>query len=43
MEGIRKIQIVRIKNGTAQEIEDQVILEQPLEIRIRHRNRKHKN
>ena len=39
MEGIRKIQIVRIKNGTAQEIEDQVILEQPLEIRIRHRNR----
>ena len=37
--GINNIKITRIKQGKAQSTEDQVIIEQPLEIRIRHRDR----
>lgn len=39
MEGIRKVKITRVKEGEPQITEDQVIIEQPLEIRIRHRGR----
>lgn len=39
MDGIKNIKITKIKGGKANLNEDQVILEQPLEIRIRHRDR----
>lgn len=39
IEGVKQIAITKIKNGNTQSVMDQVIIEQPLEIRIRHRGK----
>lgn len=39
IEGIKEVTIAKMKNGELNTMQDQVIIEQPLEIRIRHRGR----